>query len=105
MAICSFNLTSLRRLLNEQKILPTRVAQAEDQTRIFLAKIDQIKKARGEKAYIHGPKPTALDAHVLVFLCRLEDKKRMDLIPESLHEYLQSFRSSGVLGGLISEDN
>ena len=103
--MCRVSTLLFRRILNEKLLHPDEVIKAEQQSRKFLAKIDSIYQAIGgsDSMFIYGEKPTALDAHVLPFLCRLDDRKRAYLIPENLERLLRSFKSRGTLQALVSQ--
>lgn len=49
-----------------------------------------------EIGYIFGPKPTALDAHALTFLRRLNDVKRNSLVPEVLAQWAEKFSKGDI---------
>lgn len=69
--------------------------EAIDRTKTFLPKVQALMEKRNgttQAAYIFGQHPTVLDAHVLVFLCRLCDIRRTELIPDALLEWVEGFR-------------
>ncbi|KAF2995482.1 hypothetical protein E8E14_003867 [Neopestalotiopsis sp. 37M] len=73
------------------------LAKHEDKTRELCAKVLDLKqKSRGESSqpsrYIFGDSPTVLDAHMLVFLCRVADAGRSSMVPPALLEWLEEFR-------------
>lgn len=74
-------------------------------TRKFLPKVQSLleKNSNGTKdVYIFGPNPTVLDAHVLVFLCRLCDIRRTELIPATLLEWVEHFRTGEAWKAVMS---
>ena len=42
------------------------------------------------------PEPSALDAHLVVFIARMYDVKRHNLIPEKMQEYGNNAMSEGA---------
>ncbi|KAI1097134.1 hypothetical protein F4804DRAFT_328522 [Jackrogersella minutella] len=73
------------------------LAENEGRTRSFCAKIVALMEKRPTEEdgfmYIFGPEPTVLDAHVVVFLGRVYEKRRFDLLPPILvqwHEYIRN---------------
>ncbi|KAI1209015.1 uncharacterized protein F4807DRAFT_107105 [Annulohypoxylon truncatum] len=76
------------------------LAQNEDSTRAFCAKIVALMEKRPEQkdkfTYIFGPEPTVLDAHVVVFLGRLYDKGRLDLLPPTLVRWHEQLRKTDM---------
>lgn len=70
---------------------PEEIAKAEDQARRFFDGIRDFRKSTGaqisSQSYILGDKPTALDAHAIVFIARLVDVDRQDLVPQEWLEY------------------
>lgn len=51
----------------------------------FLASVDRIVVEQNE--WIFGDKPTALDAHLVVFIARMTDVGRENIIPDGLRRY------------------
>ncbi|KJZ71915.1 hypothetical protein HIM_08671 [Hirsutella minnesotensis 3608] len=68
----------------------------EERSRGFLAKIVEVRGRFGDDAYIFGPRPTVLDAHVLPFIGRLCDRKRADLVDQRLASWFQAFKSGSM---------
>lgn len=69
--------------------------EAMEMTKKFLLKVEALREKRNgttKNAYIFGEHPTVLDAHVLVFLCRLCDVRKTELIPDALVEWVEGFR-------------
>lgn len=65
-------------------------------TKKFLPRVQSLLEKNGasaKDAYLFGPNPTVLDAHVLVFLCRLCDVHRSELVPTTLQEWVENFRN------------
>lgn len=57
----------------------------EIQAQDFLASVDRIVVEQNE--WIFGDKPTALDAHLVVFIARMTDVGRENIIPDGLRRY------------------
>ncbi|KAI0889738.1 uncharacterized protein GGS22DRAFT_149038 [Annulohypoxylon maeteangense] len=76
------------------------LAEAETRARAFCAKIIALMEKRPEEkdkiTYIFGPEPTLLDAHVVVFLGRVYEKKRFDLLPPVLVQWHEQLRKTGM---------
>lgn len=74
--------------------------EATDLTKKFLPKVQALMEKHNDgtskNAYIFGQQPTVLDAHVLVFLCRLYDLGKTDLIPDELLKWVEGFRQGEV---------
>lgn len=69
--------------------------EAIKMTKKFLPKVQALRERHNgttKNAYIFGEHPTVFDAHVLVFLCRLCDVRRTELIPDTLLEWVEGFR-------------
>lgn len=58
----------------------------ESQARKFLSEANYLVLV-SSTAWIFGEQPTAFDAHLVVFLARMMDVGRLDLIPEALLKY------------------
>lgn len=74
-------------------------------TKKFLPRVQTLLDKAGNSTsdgYLFGPKPTVLDAHVLVFLCRLSDVKRTELIPKPLLEWVEHFRNGAAWKEVMS---
>lgn len=57
---------------------------------------------RGDNnSYIYGDQPTVLDAHVLPFLRRLNDKQRTYIIPQCVQAYFHRFQDSDIWKTLL----
>lgn len=72
---------------------PDWIAKAENQARDFLYEIRSLRLRHGQgSSWIYGDEfgPTALDAHTVVFIARLFDANRADLMTEDIQEYGQS---------------
>lgn len=60
-----------------------------DSTSTYLAEIAQLLE-RSKSGWILDTKvPTMLDAHVVVFVCRLQDIQRGGLIPEQVRQFAE----------------
>ncbi|KAK6371464.1 hypothetical protein LTS17_008714 [Exophiala oligosperma] len=66
-------------------LIPTEVTRMEQQARDLLASLDRM--VGEEKTWIFSDKPTALDAHLVVFIARMTDVGRENIIPEGLRKY------------------
>ena len=60
-------------------------AENEEKTRTLLEVLKNLLP--GPQRWLFGPKPTALDAHLVVFLARMADVGREHLVPAELQEY------------------
>ncbi|KAJ5149555.1 hypothetical protein N7448_001133 [Penicillium atrosanguineum] len=70
-----------------------RVAEAEERTSAVLGDlvVRQTQEGKGRGPWILDTEyPTALDAHLAIFLARLQDVNRHDLIPPELSEYVKT---------------
>ncbi|KAI1461868.1 hypothetical protein F4805DRAFT_411221 [Annulohypoxylon moriforme] len=76
------------------------LAKAEARTRAFCAKVLALMEKRPEEkdkfTYIFGPEPTVLDAHVVVFLGRVYEKERLDLLPPVLVRWHEELRKTDL---------
>ena len=74
------------------------LAEHEARTRSFCAKIVALMEKRPTEkdklTYIFGPEPTVLDAHVTAFLGRVYERKRLDLLPQSLVQWHEQVRET-----------
>ncbi|KAH8812214.1 hypothetical protein F5884DRAFT_784746 [Xylogone sp. PMI_703] len=65
-----------------------RIAEAEDRTRSILKKMEDLLNQQPPESWVFGSSsPTALDAHLIIFIARLCDIGRKDLIPKRVLEY------------------
>lgn len=90
---------------------PNAEADNEAKTKAFCAKIIDIAERNGttkdlvahEKVgYLYGSTPTALDAHTLVFLGRIQDTKRIKLIPDVLISWIDKFRKHDIWKSVVT---
>lgn len=95
----SFQLTE--RLRSHEKTLvhalePDAIQLAEQQTRQFFSKVENERQlyAKEGSLWTYGGNPTALDAHMAVFIARLMDVKRLDLVPPHMAKLVKDFRST-----------
>jgi glutathione S-transferase len=58
----------------------------EGRARELLSMLDSLVPSPPTR-WIFGEKPTALDAHLVVFIARMRDVGRRNLIPERLEKY------------------
>lgn len=68
-------------------------------TKKFLPKAQSLLARNGSslgEGFLFGPDPTVLDAHVLVFFCRLHDLDRTDWFPPGVLEWVRRFRDGPV---------
>ena len=89
--LSSFSLNSNLCILDSVKrdksggLVPSVTAENEEKTKKLL---EDIKNHLPDpQSWIFGPKPTALDEHLVVFLARMTDVGREYLIPSELQEY------------------
>ena len=81
MNVCSIDETKLGSLTDE------KVADNIGKVKALMEEFDKIVKD-SETDWCFGFKqPTALDAHLIVFIARMQDVRREDLIPEALRRY------------------
>ena len=66
-------------------MVPSVTAENETKTKVLLE--DLKNRLPGPQKWMFGPKPTALDAHLVVFLARMTDVGREHLIPPELRVY------------------
>ena len=81
----------------EEDIVSDKIAINEELTRKFNDEVQRLFKRfnwDGQGRYIFGSRPTALDAHTICFLARLYDKKRDNLIPDALLDYVKYWRGT-----------
>ena len=65
----------------------SNVEQAISRAQAFLAEIaDSLGKSK-TGWILDTPEPTALDGHVVVFVCRVQDVRRASLIPPEVETY------------------
>lgn len=67
---------------------PREVQNNVDRTRAYLAEIAGLVGRSNTGYILSTPEPTALDGHVVVFVCRLQDIHREALVPEAVREYV-----------------
>ena len=59
----------------------------EEKARVLMKEFEDILND-SQSGWCYGlPQPSALDAHLIVFIARMFDVKRAELIPERLKEY------------------
>lgn len=76
-------LTGCRLRTNKLAALePDEVQKNVDRTSTYLAEIAQLLERSKSGWILDTAEPTMLDAHVVVFVCRLQDIQRGGLIPE-----------------------
>lgn len=78
-----------------QETLEKHIALTEE----FLSKVQSLREKNGtntKDVYIFGANPSVLDTHTLVFLCRLVDVRRSELIPPALLEWVEHFRQGAA---------
>lgn len=68
-------------------ITPVRVEEELQRTRSILSTFNS-RLSKGQGPWLFGDRPTALDAHVVIFLARLQDVGRANVIPPELETYL-----------------
>lgn len=86
---------------------PATVAAQVHKVKTFMAEIESIRLAHASErnfSYIFGTNgPTALDAHLVVFIKRMRDVDRADLIPEGMGAWadvlMEAEEWKGVMGG------
>lgn len=67
-------------------IIPSEVVKMEKLATDLLSSLNELAPdVPGQ--WLFGEKPTALDAHLLVFMARMRDVGRQNLIPERLEKY------------------
>ncbi|KEF62036.1 uncharacterized protein A1O9_00008 [Exophiala aquamarina CBS 119918] len=66
-------------------LVPAVTAENEKNAKSLLSELSD--KLRGPESWIYGEKPTAIDAHLVVFIARMMDVGREQLIPEKLRDY------------------
>ena len=65
------------------------VAKNKEYTKQTVAQLEDLL-SKSDTGYFFGlPQPSALDAHVVVFIARMFDRGRGDVIPESLKSYAE----------------
>lgn len=65
-----------------------RIEEAENRTKVILRKMEHLLHQHSSESWLFASSsPTALDAHLIIFIARLFDIGRKDLIPERLLEY------------------
>lgn len=68
---------------------PQNVQKSVDDTEKYLREIAELLERSKTGWILNTTKPTALDAHVVVFICRLQDVHRDSLIPENVAHYAE----------------
>ena len=71
--------------INKAGLSPPKQAKNEKMARAFLAELDSLLPE--PNGWIFGKKPTALDAHLIVFIARMTDVGRENLIPDKIKKY------------------
>jgi glutathione S-transferase len=70
---------------NVQGITPASIEKNEKAAKEFLGRLaDRMTTAQD---WLYGSKATALDAHVVCFIARMQDVKRDYLVPQVLKDY------------------
>lgn len=67
-------------------LVPSETTKMEGQARELLTSLDELVP-NPPRRWIFGEKPTALDAHLVVFIARMTDVGRVNLITDKLREY------------------
>ena len=65
--------------------MPSETAKNERLAKQLLASLDKLIDRPG--GWIYGKTPTALDTHLVVFIARMIDVGRQELIPEKVKMY------------------
>ena len=60
-------------------------ADNEKRAKALLASLES--QLPGPESWLYGEKPTALDAHLVVFIARMTDVEREYLIPQKVKDY------------------
>ena len=68
---------------------PQNVENAIRRTNVFLAEIAELLDHSTTGWILNTADPTALDAHVVVFICRLQDVDRQNLISDQVQQYAE----------------
>lgn len=63
------------------------VKQNEEKAKALMLRFQEMLQASQTGWLFNLPQPSALDAHLVVFIARMYDVKRHNLIPEKLQEY------------------
>ena len=67
-------------------LVPSEVAKNEDLARKLMGSLADMMP-NSVNSWIFGDQPTALDAHLVVFIARMTDVGREGLIPKKVREY------------------
>ena len=90
-------------------LTPQIIQQEEEKAQTLLSKLTAAREhtMRGSgTVWIHDTRcPTALDAHVIPFLARLNDVGRADMVGDTLKSYLSSFMNSEMSRELFGDEN
>lgn len=65
--------------------MPAVTVENEKNARKLLASLEE--RFIGPESWIFGSQPTALDVHLVVFIARMTDVGRDNLVPEKLKSY------------------
>ena len=69
--------------------------EMEEQAKTLMAKLDRFKSTEGSSGWLFGlSNPTAIDAHLVVFIARMQDAGRLELIPEYFREYAERAKAT-----------
>lgn len=74
----------------QDNLTPEYREEHQARTREVCKKI-AILREKSKSEYIFGSQPTALDAHMLVFLRRVIDVGQKDLLPTTLQDWAEAF--------------
>ena len=91
-SIVTREIPSLKRESAEQAIV---------QCRDFLSEIDGMLQSSHTDWVLNTPHPTALDAHVIVFIARLRDAGRGELVPARVVDYADKQMDTDAWNGTM----
>lgn len=82
-------------LRTQAMLAPENIPEHLVQTRQICAKVATLKEQHNAK-YVFGPQPTALDAHMLVFLRRIKDSGFDEHVPQTLREWSEELSKEEI---------
>ena len=85
-------------------LVPEQIEAEIERTKKLLSELDSLLAADKTRPWLFGlESPTALDTHLVVFLVRLQDVGRHELIPEGLSRYVDVATSKREWQQLMGE--
>ena len=84
---------------------PEIVEENIEKAKALMLRFDEMVQESKTTWFLSMPEPSALDAHLIVFIARMYDVKRHVLIPERLQQYANAAMSQSAWQELMDGRN